>query len=171
MDMRIKIQGKDKVSKFLQAKPSQIKRAARNTINQVTRELKKELGGTIPREHGTSITGFRRYRSKSTLAKVGRKRIQGITWIGGNAIAAAYAGKPRNVKGGAKAGRFFFAKSFVATMKSGHKGIFQRISGSNKIKEVTIPLTKVKALVIKAAKGARGRIRSIMQKQLRKQMK
>ena len=171
MDMRIRIDGKADVTKRLNLTPSKVQRAARLTVNQATRELKKELGGTIPKNHGTSIAGFRRVRAKSTLAKGRSKRVRGITWVGTKNIAAAYAGKPRNVKNGAKAGRFFFDGGFVVKMKSGHKGIFRRVAGSDKIKEVTIPLTNAEAMVARAAKGARGKIMSIMQKQLRKQMK
>lgn len=161
---------------YFGAKPAQVQRAARLTANQVTNEIHKELGGTIPKRHGTSITGFRRVRAKKTLAKARRKRIHGITWIGRNAIAAAYAGKPKKTKTGAKAGKYHFEGAFVARMKSGHLGIFRRIggkakTGKSKIEEVTVPLTEAKRQVVRAAKGKRTRIRAIMQDQLRKQLK
>lgn len=167
---RLKVEGADLIKKEWKLRPTQIARASRLTVNQITRELHKELGRDIPKEHGTSIAGFKRVRAKKTLAKA-RKRVRGITWIGRNAIASAYAGKPRNVKGGARAGRYFFENAFVAKMKSDHVGIFKRIQGSSKIEEQTIELTNAQAQVIRAVDGKRGKIRQIMQKQLRKQIK
>lgn len=169
---RLTVTGAGIIKKEWALRPTQIARASRLTVNQITRELEKELGGDIPREHGTSIAGFKRVRAKKTLAKArNRKRVRGITWIGRNAIASAYAGKPRNVKGGARAGRYFFENAFVAKMKSGHVGIFRRIEGSTKIVETLVELTNAKAQVVRAVNGKRGKIRQIMQNQLRKQTK
>ena len=172
-NLSIKIDGTDAIKNEFGLRPAQIRSASRLTVNQVARELQQELGRSIPKQHGTSITGFKRVRAKRTLAKArnSRKRIQGITWIGRNAIAAAYAGKPRNVKGGARAGRYFFENAFVVTMKSKHTGIFKRIKGSNKIEEQTVDLTNAQAQVVHAAKNARGRIRHILQNQLKKKVK
>lgn len=163
--------GYDEIKREFDLRPTQIGRAARLTINQITNELHRELGKEIPKYHGTSIAGFKRVRAKKKLAKANRKRLEGITWIGRNAIAAVYAGKPRKVKNGVKVGRYLFENAFILKMKSGHIGVFRRIHGTRKIKEVLVELTDAKAQTIRAAKGKRSKIRQILQNQLRKQIK
>jgi len=171
-DLRIKIDGTDTIENEWNLRPAQIRSASRLTVNQVVRELQQDLGRSIPKQHGTSIAGFKRVRAKKTLAKAKtRKRIQGITWIGRNAIAAAYAGKPRNVTGGARAGKYFFENAFVATMKSGHTGIFKRIKGSTKIVEQTVDLDQAQSQVRTAVNKKRGRISQILRQQLEKKIK
>lgn len=69
-------------------------------------------------------------------AKVVRGRVKRLkanrrtltAWISAKvqAIKAVRVGKPRQQKKGARAGKHFFTGGFVATMKSGHVGIYKR---------------------------------------------
>ncbi len=63
--------------------------------------------------------------------------MSGSVWMGTRKIAAAHAGRLRNdpARSGAWAGKYFFENSFVAKMGSGYESVFQRIEGSNKIKQ------------------------------------
>ena len=143
MNFNLKIEGEAELAKWFKLKPTQIARASRLTVNKTTTMLHKKLAGDIPRKHGTSIVGYRKVRAKKTLSKVKKrtKNVRGITWLGANDIDARYAGKMRTVQGGVRAGRHFFENAFIATMKSGYTGIFERIQGGSKIKKVMIPLT------------------------------
>lgn len=65
-------------------------------------------------------------------------------WLGTDPMAAAYAGKLVQQKKGAKVGKHKFPHAFVATMPSGHQGIFHR-QGKSRLPimadtiDVTIP--------------------------------
>ena len=140
MQFKIRLDGKAELGMYFAAKPAQIQRAARFTANEYTRIVHKEAGSEIPRVVASSVLGFKRVRAKRRLAKARAKRVQGITWIGENEIAGIYAkGRLKKVKGGVMKGRYFFENAFVATMKSGHTGIFTRLS-SGKIKQATFPI-------------------------------
>jgi len=130
----------------------QVTRASRLAINDVTRKAHKELGGTVPKAHGTSITGYRRVRSKKTLAKARKRRLRGIVWQGTKDIQATYAGKARKVKGGVKAGRFFFPGAYIMRFKSGHVGIFKRVNGV--VTEEMIELDRAKQMVNEVGRKA-----------------
>lgn len=153
-------------------KPKQVERASRLAINQITNEIHKDLGGDIPKTHGTSITGYRRVRSKKTLAKSRKRTMRGVVWQGTMDIPARYAGKSRNVSGGAKAGRHYFPGAFVATVgKNKYRGIFKRIKGSNKLEQVYIELTQAKALANRKAQQKLLQLPAAFRKQYRKQIK
>ena len=114
---------------------AELKRASRLVINKITNDVHKDLGGRLPRGSGVQIGGFRRVRTRKTKAK--GNTLRGTVWIGGNQIAAKYVGRPRDVTGGAQAGRHFFPGAFVATMKNGYTSVFKR-SQNGKIKEQTV---------------------------------
>lgn len=152
-------------------KPKQIERAGRLAINQITNEIHKDLGGEVPKAHGTSITGYRRVRSKKTLAKTRTKRMRGIVWQGTMSVQAVYGGKPREVKGGVKAGRHFFPDAFIAVMKSGHVGIFKRMKGSSELEEERIELEQAKSIATRKARDKLLELPQAFRKQYRKQIK
>lgn len=149
--------------------PKQVKRASRLAVNQITSEIHKELGGEIPREHGTSIVGYRRVRSKKKLAKARGKGLRGVVWQGTLRIQAKYAGKPRKVKGGVKAGKHFFPNAFIMTFKSGYSGIFKRKDG--KFVEEHIKIDKAKRMVDHKAREKLRELPAAFRKHYIKQIK
>ena len=166
MQFKIRLEGKEQVKAWLKLKPVQINRASRITINQVTRELHKQLGGEIPKVGGTSVVGYRRVRAKKKLAKAGRTRIKrGITWMGTLDIPAKYAGRPRKTKDGVKVGRHFFTNAFVVTMKNGYTGVFYRLPG-NKLEQAMIELPQSDAQAKSAATWANQRASSVLRSRL-----
>jgi len=160
----------DKIDKPL-LNPKKIARASRLAVNQVTSEIHKDVTREVPKAHGTSITGYRRVRSKKTLAKARKKRLRGIVWQGTMDIQAVYAGKPRKVKGGVKAGKHFFPGAFIATMKSGHVGIFSRIHGSKKIEEERIELDQARSIIESKAREALPKLPKLFREQYKKLIK
>jgi len=170
MKFNLRLEGKEALARNFAAKPAQIHRAVKFTINEYTRLLTKTIGGQAPRVAETSVAGFRRVRTYRKLAKGRRKRLQGITWVGENAIAAIYGkGRIKKTKGGIKKGNRFYENAFVATMKSGHKGIFYRVG--SKIKEATFEIEPQTDSVIRDVIGStQPKIRSMLHRRLAREM-
>lgn len=172
MIIRLRVEGREEIAANFKAKPAQIRRATRKTVRQVTNELHKELGGQIPRTAGTPIVGYRRVRAKKTTPKGRQRSSTGTVWMGTNKIAARYAGRLRNdpERNGAWAGKYFFENSFVAKMKSGYESIFQRIKGSNKIRQRYVHLPDARQDAVRAANKAELRLRKILRVNLQKEL-
>ena len=169
MEMKIRIDGKHELAAYFAAKPAQIRRATLFTTRQITNELHKELGGSIPRAADTSILGYRRARAKKTLPKAKRRRIRGVAWMGTKKIAATFAGKPRQGKGVVRVRGHVFQNAFIRHYGS-NAVVFQRIPGTRKIKEVKIELPASATQAQAAAGRAQGRIKRVTREQLRRQL-
>lgn len=167
MKINIRVENKEELNQWFKDKPKQINRASRLTVNRITSDLHKRLGGIIPKTAGTSVAGYRRVRAKKTLSKVKNrsKIMRGVVWLGTMKIPAKYGGRTRNVKGGAKAGRHFFENAFVATMKSGYRGIFYR-KPDGKLEQAMIDLPEAQENVIQAARWAKTAAPNYLRKQL-----
>ena len=172
MVARIRLEGHEAIAKSLNAKPAQIKRAARRTVRLAVTSLHKELGGAIPRTAGTPVAAYRRVRAKKRNAKTRGGRVSGSVWMGTRKIAAAYVGKLRNdpSAGGAWAGKYFFENAFVAKMKSGQESIFERVEGSNKIKQRYVNLPQARGVAKRAAFNTRKELASQFSKNLALEM-
>lgn len=172
MDITIKVEGAEAVAKEFALRPKQIERASRLTVNQITKELHKELGGQIPKTAGSSIPGYRKHRAKKRLAKAkDKKKIRGVVWLGTKSIAAKYIkGRPGHIAGyGASKGKYVFKNSFWKTMKNGYKSIFRRTKRTKSgIEEERVSLPKSHAESLAALRGKRRTIQNILEAQLRK---
>ena len=147
--------------------PAQMKKAAQKTINTVVPKYQKEAGGAIPRAAGTSITGYRRVRSKRKLAKV--RKLRGEVWQGTLRIPARYAGRLRQTKGGVRAGRLFFEGAFIATMKNGYRSVFRRKgAGRYPIEQEFVYLDDSPSIMARLADGARRDLSRILEDEVRK---
>ena len=172
MVARIRLEGHEAVAKSLNAKPAQIKRAARRTVRLAVTSLHKELGGAMPRAAGTPVGAYRRVRAKKRNARTSKGRVSGSVWMGTRRIAAAYVGKLRNDPnaGGAWAGKYFFENAFVAKMKSGHESIFERVEGTNKIKQRYVDLPQAREIAKRAALSTRKELSSQFSKNLAREL-
>ena len=172
MVVRIRLEGKEAIARSLNAKPAQIRRAGRKAVRDTTNKLHRDLGGDIPRAAGTPVGGFRRIRAKKRRAKVGQGRVSGSVWMGTRKIAAAYVGRMRNDpdRGGAWAGKYFFENSFVAKMKSGHESIFQRVEGTNKIRQRYVHLPSAAGVAKRAGDNARKDLSARFTKNLKEEL-
>ena len=166
MVMRIRTQGLKELTAYFKAKPAQVKRAARKTVRQITNELHKELGGTIPRDAGTSVGGFRRVRAKKKTPKGRQRTSRGSVWMGTNRIQAEYAGRAKAIGSDVKVGKYFFKNAFIMKYKSGHEAVILRI-GRGKIAPAYVNLPNSHAITRAAVNKARYRLKDKLRENIR----
>jgi hypothetical protein len=168
MQFNVSLRGdQERLQRLYNRTPVEMKKASKATINKVVPKYQREAGGAIPRSAGTSITGYRRVRSRKKLAKI--KKLRGEVWQGTARIPARYAGKLRQVKGGVRAGRLFFEGAFIATMRNGYRSVFKR-KGKNRypIEQEFVYLDESQSIVARLADSARRDLSSILEDEVRK---
>lgn len=111
------------VENMVNAMPQQIFQASLFAVNKTAAFAQKRLQGEMATRADIPKTVWRRYR---TAKRFNRSVATGTVWLGLNQIKAAYAGKMRQDAHGAWSGKRYFDGGFIATMKSGHTGIFKR---------------------------------------------
>jgi hypothetical protein len=154
------------------AAPKQIDTASRRAISKVVDYSATHVGrelaaleqvpvNTLMRG-GSSRRGQRIYKSKPYGGKHA-----GSVWVGYNPIRAAYLGRLAQLRAGARAGKHFFHKSFLATMPSGHQSVFIRMGkNSLPIREQSHPLTGAQHVVDSVQQRAHQRLIDILQHEL-----
>lgn len=116
---------------------SAVRKTAQWTRNESLRRLSAGVGITRSKlikakrvaAHTMNISGTDQFFSFSFNNGAPRKqrRYQGSVWIGTKDIKAIYLkGNARQTKAGVRQGSKFYQGAFLATMKSGHLGIFER---------------------------------------------
>lgn len=118
------------VEGFMNAMPRQIFEASGFAVSEAVKFGRKRLGDEMHTKLDIPKNVWRRWR---TARRYRRNAATGVVWLGVNELKAAYAGKLRQGNAGAYSGRRFFRGSFIATMASGHKGIFKRIGDRKKL--------------------------------------
>jgi hypothetical protein len=102
----------------------QLQKAVTRTIQKTARWLetqtKRELGLalSVPQR----VLAARYY--KTFYMKNGRRTVN--VWFGLSPIAVSALGKPKQTDIGVRVGKHQFIGAFIATMKSGHSGVFKR---------------------------------------------
>ena len=154
MKYTLKIKKTGEFNKYKELLPVQIARASRCAVNKVTSDLQKELGSAIPKADQTNVAGYKKVRSKKRKVKARRKSTRASVWMGTMRIPAKYAGKPRYDKsrGGVRIRGHFFENSFIAKMKSGYVGVFNRNNG--KLEQDYVELLSADRIAKKAAGNA-----------------
>jgi hypothetical protein len=116
--------------------------AQRSAVRRTVTVSKSALQEKLQAKYNLPMRVFKQHRVKSFLQLVPGTRLEhGQVWLGFNAIKAAYAGRLANFGRGAFAGDYYFEGGFVATMSSGHKGIFKRVGRHRRpIAEQTVTL-------------------------------
>jgi len=109
------------VQSVVDALPRTIFRAQRSAVSTTTTWAGKQLRDRMFLKTGLPMRVFRKFR-----VKVKRNRETGVVWFGLNPVKASYVGKLSQEPRGAWAGDYYFPGGFVATLKSGHEGIFKR---------------------------------------------
>lgn len=104
---------------------SALNKTAKNAQTDTVRALAAKY--RVPQK---LLRGVRGKGARVRTIKANRRTL--TAWISAKvqAIKAARVGKPRQTKTGAKAGQHTYPGGFVATMPSGHTGIFKRKGGS-----------------------------------------
>lgn len=112
------------------ALPQQIERASTRAIRKTTSWLASQVSREMAREHNVPLKSIlskgQAYSRVRNFTKTAGDETQGVVWVGTNPIKAAYLGALRQQKTGARAGKQFFERAFVATMKSGHRSVWLR---------------------------------------------
>jgi hypothetical protein len=120
------------------------------TDQQIKLAYRRSMGKTI-RWLSTRITRElgKKFDLPQRVFQVRAKRSfdndMGSLWIGMNPIAANYLGQARQTKKGVSVRSHRFNGAFIAKMKNGHVGVFQRGARSIKNGKVYYPLETVKA--------------------------
>ena len=129
------------------------------------------LRGIVQAE-GIPVSRLRRRRRAAIRIKRVFGAARGTVWFGIRPVPAALAGKPRQLKKGAKAGRSFYEGSFVATMPSGHTGIFDRKGQARlPITEVMMALTKAPAVLRDVQRQIPDRLQVVLVQELNFEMR
>ena len=129
---------------FLLALPGEINLAKTRTLRKTVKWAGTQLARKLATENNMPVSIFKTGVNNRAGFRVRTNTIKnggtfGQVWTGFKQVKAAYIGKPTQKKTGASAGRRRTYKgAFVATMKSGHTGIYERIGKSAlPIREIT----------------------------------
>lgn len=131
--MRIDIDGLDRALKFLEKFPKQSERAQIRAINRGIRSARTVGAREVARDLGLRV-GDARDRLELTTARPGRpegriaasrKRIPLIRFKGTSGPEPS-RGKGKGVRSGLKGGTKRIVDAFIATMRSGHRGVYRR---------------------------------------------
>jgi len=137
--------------KSLRVLPAQINRAQRRAITKTLRWGGSFIGRTVAIQTGIPLKLITKGSGKREATRLRydfpkRRETSGSVWIGANPVKASYVGKllQREDERGARAGKFYFDRAFIARLKSGHIGIFKRVGKKRlPIKEEAVNLQGV----------------------------
>jgi hypothetical protein len=105
-----------------------------------------------------ALRGRRRGRKRNAS----RRNLTGQAWFGTLPVLASDVGKPRQTRLGARAGKHAFPGAFVATMPSGHIGIFKRRSASRlPIVEQVVQLSAAESAIEGVARQTSTRLETV----------
>lgn len=137
----------DKIVSSIKALPDQVNRASMFAINRTAEWLKSSVAKEISAQKRIKLKVIRD-RLKITKANKNQlsARINANMW----ALKGKDLGNMSQTPLGAKAGKYMFKGAFVATMKSGHKGVFRRKTTQRlPIKEMYVPMDNYASKLIK----------------------
>lgn len=104
-------------------------RAGNRAVAKTTRSTLSQALRAIAKAEGIPVSRLRKAKRGTFRLTRQRNAVSGLVWLGLLPVKASVFGKPRQTRGGARAGKQVFPEAFVATMPSGHTGIFERAIG------------------------------------------
>lgn len=127
MPIRMKVPGTDFMRRAVQEAERASERAQKRTIRKTAQWAGRKSARELARANRVPLRAIHRRRP----GKAGRLRWtirdEGANvWLGTQPVKASYLGTLKQQRNGARAGRHTFPGSFIATMRSGHAGIFRR---------------------------------------------
>lgn len=159
-----------------------IQRAQVRAVNKTLRSLRTRAirdvahAANVPQK---VLRGRGGGRGRAFIRKARGRDVTGALWFGTASIAAAYLGNPRQFAYGARVGRRKFPGAFVATMPSGHVGVFRRGESARHrparnawgttalpIKEVGVDLDGARAAINRLRPYARRRLTTVLDQEL-----
>lgn len=133
---------------WLAAKPEQVERAERRAVSKTLKWAGRFVATTLSHQNRVPLKALTKGGASGSGKRI-RFHLprgfenEGSVWIGTQPVKASYVGKVRQLKKGARSGAHFFERAFVASMKSGHAGIFKRLGKSRlPIREQSIKLNQ-----------------------------
>lgn len=136
----------DKIILNINALPDQVTRASIFAINRTAEWLKSSAAREISAQKRVKLKII---RDRLKITKANKKQLSANISANMWALKGKDLGSMSQTPTGAKAGHYTFQGAFVATMKSGHKGIFRRKTIARlPIKELYIPLDNYASKVI-----------------------
>ena len=140
------------VVKELGLSRAEVRRINRSVANTFTRTLRKEVPRDIAKKNKLYINSFRKTRAKTNRAvtRGGRgRRNTASFWSGHNDVLLRFKkGAFKEISSGAGKGagkgNHWVRGAFLATFKSGHKGVFVRTGGTTRTGKAELREVRVK---------------------------
>ena len=131
----------------LGATEAQVQTAAMRTLNKTAIWLRAQSTKEISREKQLPQ---KLIRQRLQVIKARRSSLKALVVASLYGVKASKLGVMRQTAQGAKVGKYMFEKAFIATMRTGHRGVFKRKTQSRlPIQEVAIALEPVASNIIK----------------------
>ena len=137
----------DQIIASMRVTESQVQLAAMRALNKTALWLKSQSVKEISAQKKLQQKII---RERLKLIKASKSSLKALVVASLYGIKASLLGSMRQTAIGAKAGKSQFTGAFVATMPTGHRGIFKRKTKSRlPIREVVLPLEPVASNIIK----------------------
>jgi len=138
----------DNIITAIEASKNQLEVALMRALNKTALWVKSQSVKEIAKE---KLLKQKIIRNRLQVLKANRKQLIAKVLASLHGVKANQMGSMRQTKTGAKAGKRHFKGAFVATMPSGHTGIYKRKSRRKlPIREVVFPLEPIASSIIKA---------------------
>jgi hypothetical protein len=148
------------VEEALQAFPRQAARAAVRAVNKTLAWVGTHGSRAIARDNDVPLKALRQ-RRRVRIGKASPSQLRGVAWFGVVPIAASYVGALRQTRTGARVGKHAFEGGFIATMPTGHTGIFSRLGKTRlKIREERVDLDGASAALASLRAQVPARLRT-----------
>jgi len=160
-----------RVPNFLRAVPQQANRAAKRAVRKVTMSFASLATREIAAAHDVPLRALRKGGQRWSRVHVkDLATTQGpasLLWIGTNPIKAAYLGPLRQTREGASVRGHLFPGGFIATMVSGHRGIFMRRGRARlPIDEQVVELEQAQGIVRRLQLAVPDRLRTVFSQEM-----
>ena len=137
-----------KITSNINALPDQVNRASIFAINRTAEWLKSSVSREISAQKRIKLKII---RDRIKITKANKKQLFASIAANMWALKGKDLGNMSQASLGAKAGKYMFEGTFVATMKSGHQGIFKRKTAKRlPIKELYVPLDNYASKLIRS---------------------
>ena len=131
----------------IESSKSQLEVALMRALNKTALWVKSQSVKEIAKE---KLLKQKIIRNRLQVLKANRKQLIARVLASLHGVKANQIGNVRQTKTGAKAGKRHFKGAFVATMPTGHTGIYKRKSRRKlPIREVVFPLEPIASTIIK----------------------
>jgi hypothetical protein len=137
----------DQIIRQMRGTESQVQVAAMRALNKTALWLKSQSVKEISTQKKLQQKII---RDRLNIIKASKSSLKALVVASLYGIKASLIGNMRQTSTSAKAGKMEFKGAFVATMPTGHRGIFKRKRASRlPIREVVLPLEPVASNIIK----------------------